>query len=353
MRELLAENGLDGMLVTQPENRRYLSGFTGSAGVLVITGDRQAIATDFRYYDQVRAQCPGWELVEVGYDFVGHMLDVLRDLGLGGRPVGFEASHVTVDELLGWERALKGHVQLINTTRLVEQMRVSKDATELQAIRRAAKLADEALAHIYDWMQPGMTERQVAWELEATMRTSGATSVSFEIIVASGPNGALPHMRPTDRVIQNGEPVIMDLGCVVDGYCSDVTRTVCLGEPEDEEYLKVWDLVLAAQQRVESNLRAGITGVAGDQLARQVIDQAGYGDYFGHGLGHGVGLAIHEDPRLSRMNAEPIPDGAVVTVEPGVYMAGWGGVRLEDMVVVHEDGVEVLASAAKMPLLVR
>lgn len=353
LRELMAEKNLDGMLIAQPENRRYLSGFTGSAGVLIVTARRQAIATDFRYYEQVQAQCPDWELVRVGYDFEGKMLDVLRDLGLGGRSVGFEASHVSVDQLHRWERALKGHLRLTNTTHLVEDMRMSKDEAELQAIGRAVALADEALAHICDWMQPGMTERQVAWELEGTMRTREATGVSFEVIVASGPNGALPHLRPGEQIIQAGEPVVMDLGCVVDGYCSDVTRTVCLGEPKDEKYMEIWNLVLQAQEETEAGIKAGITGVDGDKLARDIITEAGYGDYFGHGLGHGVGLAIHEDPKLSFMYPEQIPDGAVLTVEPGIYLPGWGGVRIEDMVVVREGGIEVLTGAAKVPVLDR
>lgn len=353
LREAMTENNLDGMLITQPENRRYLSGFTGSAGVLIVTPERQAIATDFRYYKQVQGQCPGWDLLQVGYDFEGRMLDVLRSLELGGRSVGFEAGHVSVDQLHRWERALKGHMRLVNTTRLVEEMRVAKDESELQAIRCAVALADEALAHIYDWMQPGMTERQVAWELESFMRTRDAARVAFEIIVASGPNGALPHLRPTDRVIQTGEPVVMDLGCVVDGYCSDVTRTVCLGEPGDDEYLEVWELVLRAQERVEAGVKAGITGVDGDKLARDVIAEAGYGDYFGHGLGHGIGLAVHEAPRFSLAYPDEIPPGAVLTIEPGIYLPDWGGVRIEDMVVVREDRVEVLTGAAKVPVLGR
>jgi Xaa-Pro aminopeptidase len=350
-RQLLVEKNLDGMLITQPENRRYLSGFTGSAGVLILTPERQAIATDSRYYQQVRAQCPGWELFEVGYDFEGKMLDVLRGMGLGGRRVGFEAHELSVEQLHRWERALQGHLALVNTSRLVETLRMSKGEEELQAIRRAVALADEALAHIYDWIQPGMTERQVAWELERTMRTSNATGVSFDIIVGSGPNSALPHLRPTDRVIEAGEPVLMDLGCVVDGYCSDVTRTVCLGEPKDDKYLEVWNLVLNAQEAAEAGVQAGISGVDGDKLARDVINGGGYGDYFEHGLGHGVGLAIHEDPRLSYIYPDEIPAGAVVTVEPGIYLPGWGGVRIEDMVLVREGGAEVLTGAAKVPVL--
>jgi Xaa-Pro aminopeptidase len=353
LRESMAEANLDGLLITQPENRRYLSGFTGSAGVLVITSDRQAIATDFRYYEQVRAQCLEWELIQVSHDFETQILDVLRELGLGGLSVGFEAGHVSVDQLLRWEQALRAHVRLTSTTQMVEGMRISKDEGELQAIEHAVSVADEALAHIYGWVQPGMTEQQVAWELEITMRTGDATGVSFEVVVASGPNGALPHRRPTDRVIQAGEPVVMDLGCVVDGYCSDVTRTVCLGEPKDDEYLKIWNLVLEAQERAEAGLKAGITGVDGDKLARDVIIQAGYGDFFGHGLGHGVGLAIHEMPRLSLTYSGQIPSCAVVTVEPGIYVTEWGGVRIEDMVVVQQNGVEVLTSAPKVAVLDR
>jgi Xaa-Pro aminopeptidase len=232
-------------------------------------------------------------------------------------------------------------------------MRISKDEEELKAIRRAVELADEALARLYDWMQPGMTELQVAWELETIMRSNGADRVSFDIIVASGPNGALPHFRPTERVIQAGEPVIIDLGCVVDGYCSDVTRTVCLGNPRDDKYVEAWNLVRRAQERAEAGLKARIRGVDADKLARDLIVEAGFGDYFGHGLGHGVGLAIHEDPRLSFAYSDEIPSGTVVTVEPGIYLPGWGGVRIEDMVVVREDGVDVLTGAAKVSVLDR
>jgi len=353
LRKAMADNNLDGMLITQPENRRYLSGFTGSAGVLIVTPERQAIATDFRYYKQVQGQCPGWDLLQVGYDFEGRMLDVLRSLELGGRSVGFEAANVSVDQLHRWERALKGHAQLVNTIHFVEKMRMTKDESELNAIRCAVALADEALDHIYDWIQPGMTERQVAWELESFMRTRGAARAAFEIIVASGPNGALPHLRPTDRVIQAGEPVVMDLGCVVDGYCSDVTRTVCLGGPKDDRYVEVWELVLRAQERVEAGVQAGITGVDGDKLARDVIAEAGYGDYFGHGLGHGVGLAIHEEPRFSLAYPDEIAPGAVLTIEPGIYLPDWGGVRIEDMIVVRQDRVEVLTGAAKVAVIDR
>jgi Xaa-Pro aminopeptidase len=281
------------------------------------------------------------------------MLDVVRDLGLEGKVLGFESEYVSVAQALRWEQVLQGHVRLVGTTHLCEDLRVSKDEDELRALKRAVALADEALAHIYDWMQPGMTEQQVAWELESVMRGQGAPRVSFEVITASGPNGALPHLHPTGRVIQAGEPIVMDLGCTVEGYCSDVTRTVCLGEPTDDKYLEIWNLVLRAQETAEAGLKAGITGVDADKMARDVIADAGYGDYFGHSLGHGVGLAIHEDPKLSFMNSDRIPVGAVVTVEPGIYLPEWGGVRIEDIVVVGEEAVEVLTRAAKVPVLDR
>lgn len=347
LRQLLTQRDLAGMLISQPENRRYLSGFTGSAGVLLISAERQAIATDSRYYEQVAQQCPDWELFRVGYEFEGRLPELLRQLGLEGGRVGFEAGHVSVERFGHWQAAVGERATLQATSGLVEGLRQCKDEGELQAMRRAAALADQALAHLYEWLRPGLSERQVAWELESAMRTRGAEAVAFDIIVAAGPHGALPHARPTERPIQAGEPIIVDLGCVVDGYCCDVTRTLCLGRPQDSRYLELWELVRTAQEAALAGLRAGMRGAEADGLARRVIEAAGYGKYFGHSLGHGVGLAVQEEPRLSYRNPEPLPAGAVVTVEPGVYLPGWGGVRHEDMLVLSEAGAEVLSRAAK------
>lgn len=350
-RQLMAEQKIDGFLVTQPENRRYLSGFTGSSGILIITPERQAVATDSRYYEQVRQQCPNWELVEAGYDFVGNMLETLRQFELGARRVGFEPEHISVSRLNSWERALKGRLVLVDTEGFVEMLRMRKDEAEVASIRKAIAVADETLVHITQWMRPGMTERQVAWEIESYMRTHGADAVSFEPIVASGPNSAMPHARPTDRVLQAGEPITMDFGCIVEGYCSDLTRTVCLGEPADAKYLEVWRTVLKAQEMAEDGARVGMTGEQIDKLARDVIAEAGFGDYFGHGLGHGVGLAIHEGPRFSFTYPHEVPVGAIMTVEPGIYIPGWGGVRIEDMAWVRPNGLEILTAAPKEPVL--
>jgi Xaa-Pro aminopeptidase len=201
-------------------------------------------------------------------------------------------------------------------------------------------------------LRPGMTEREIAWRLEVEMRQRGADALSFPIIVASGPNGAMPHHRPADRAVQAGETITIDMGCVVGGYCSDLTRTVVIGEP-DPKFWEVYDLVLRAQQTCEDKLKAGMTGNAGDALARDVIAAAGHKEHFGHGTGHGVGLAIHEDPRLTYTSAGEavVEEGAVVTVEPGVYVPGWGGVRIEDMVVVGKDRCHVLTTAHKAPII--
>ncbi len=353
LREAMVEENIDGFLVTQPQNRRYLSGFTGSAGVLIITQDRQVMATDSRYYEQVRQQCPDWELAEVGYDFAGNMLELLRGLELGARRVGFEAQDVSVAILHSWERALKGRLVLVHTEGFVEVLRMQKDADEIARIKKAVALADEALVHITNWMQPGMAELEVAWELEHYMRTHGAQALSFEPVVASGPNAAKPHARPTDRVLQQGEPIIMDFGCVIDGYCSDLTRTVCLGEPADDQYLTVWNTVLQAQQAAIKGAKADMTGEDVDKLARDIIKEAGYGDNFGHGLGHSLGLAVHEGPRFSFTYPNEIPAGVVMTVEPGIYIPGWGGVRIEDIIVVNDHETEVLSTAPKDAVLER
>jgi Xaa-Pro aminopeptidase len=346
----MQQHQLTVLLVSGADNRRYLSGFTGSAGDLLVTPERQAIATDFRYYTQAETECPGWELFRVGYNFDERLAEVLDALGVTSCPVGFEATHVTVERMNRWRAAANG-VRFVESVGLVESLRSVKDAGELGAIRRAVEIADQAWSQLLVDLRPGRTEREIAWQLESAMRVLGAAAVAFDLIVASGPNGALPHARPTDRVVQAGEPVVFDFGCVVDGYRSDITRTICLGRPTDDRYLEMWRLVHQAQAAVLAGIRAGVSGVAADALARDVIAAAGYGDYFGHSLGHGVGLAEHELPRLSRNYPDPLPAGAVVSVEPGIYLPGWGGVRLEDLVVVEPDGVEVLTQASQDAML--
>lgn len=347
--EKLSEQGLDAFLVSQPENRRYLSGFTGSAGFLVITPDQALLLVDFRYVEQAGGQAPDFEVVQ----FKGQLEEELPGLieRLGGERWGFESAHVTVAQHEKYEPAFaEAGVALEGTEDMVEALRASKDEEEIARLREAVRITDEAFAHVVDWVHSGVTEKETAWEIEKYMREHGAEGLAFPTIVASGPNGALPHARPGERPLQPGEPIVIDMGAIYQGYCADMTRTICLGEP-DERFWEIYTLVQEAQERAEDGIRAGISGVEADGLARQVIEEAGYGEQFGHGLGHGVGLAVHEGPRLSRLAEGNLPAGAAVTVEPGVYIPGWGGVRIEDLVLVRADGVEVLTQTPKTPIV--
>ena len=345
---------LDALLVTQPDNRRYLSGFTGSAGVLLVTPREAVLLTDFRYVEQAAAQAPAFEVVK----FEGLAWPVLAEQAarLGLRRLGFEAEDLTVDGHLRLQEALRQtapQVELVPLRGFVEALRQVKDPAEIDALRRAVELADRAFESVAARLAPGLTEREVAWRLEVAMRERGAEGVSFPIIVAAGPNGAMPHHRPTDRPIAAGEPIVIDMGCRLDGYCSDMTRTITLGEP-DSRFWEIYHVVLRAQQACEDGLKAGMMGTAGDALARDVIAAAGYGEQFGHGTGHGVGLAVHEQPYLSRTarGEVEVRERAIVTVEPGIYLPGWGGVRIEDMVVVGPTRCHVLTTAHKFPVIV-
>jgi len=352
LRHKIESAGLNALLVTQAENRRYLSGFTGSAGILLITPSRQLLLTDSRYYEQVRREAPDWELVKVGYQPFQRLASLLPELELDGAKIGFEADDVTVAQFQRMQKALDG-VTLVETSGMVAELRAVKSADELAAIRRAVALADETMAHLYEWIQPGMTEKEVAWELEVYMRTHGASALSFEAIVAAGPNSALPHATPSDAVIRAGDVVLVDMGCVVDGYCSDLTRTFSLGQPRAPQFESVWELVEQARAAAAKGIQAGISSKAADALARDVIAAAGHGDHFGHSLGHGVGLAIHEAPRVSYAAEDPLPEGAVITIEPGVYLPGQFGVRLEDMAVVTPNGAEILTRVPKVKTVPR
>jgi len=348
LRQALVERELDAILVSQPENMRYLSGFTGGEGYLLITDEDALLATDFRYYEQVEREAPAFRLAKITTKFESLLPQMVTEVG--AHRVGFEGDHVTYERYQSWVKTVD-NCEWISTKGIVEDLRMIKDESELAAIRRAVALADEAVVHIMEMIHPGMTEKQVSWELESYMRTHGADQVSFTIIVGAGPNGAMPHAVTTDRPIEPGEPIIMDLGAKVDGYCSDLTRTFCIGQPRDDKYLEVWSTVLAAQQAARKAMRAGMPGKEAHEIASKVIDDAGYGDYLGHGLGHGVGLQIHERPRAGRLSEDTLLPGAVITIEPGIYLPGWGGVRIEDMVVIRETDAEVLTKAPKRAIV--
>lgn len=350
LRRKLAEKGLDAILISQAENRRYLSGFTGSAGFLLVSQEKAILATDFRYVEQATQQAPDFQVVQIRGELPRWFPELAS--ALQARKLGFESSAVTFatyKQLFEAVGKIEGELrsQLVPTDDLVESLRAIKAEEELARIERAVAIADAAIEHITTTIQPGMTEKQVAWEAERFLRENGSQAVPFDIIVASGPNSALPHARPSERAILPGEPIVIDLGAQVDGYCSDLTRTLCLGEA-DQTFDRIYDVVLGAQLTAIATLEVGMTGDQGDKLARMVIEQAGYGEAFGHGLGHGVGLAVHEQPRLGRDLSIILTEGMVVTLEPGIYLKGWGGIRIEDMVVLEKGRARVLTKAKKV-----
>lgn len=363
LRAALREANLDTFLVTNPESRRYLSGFTGhdggtdSAGTLVVTLEEVALITDGRYTEQAENECPSLRIIKRDGEFAPLAAATLLDLN--SRRVGFEAAHVTValrddiDAALR-ERSPSSAVELIATRKVVERLRVVKDAEELAAIERAVAITDETFTHLCGYLRPGLTERQVAREIERYMLEKGADGLAFDSIVASGPNSALPHATPSDREIQAGEPITIDMGARFAGYCSDMTRTVCLGQPGPEAEA-IYNLVLRAQEACESEVGPGMNGKQADACAREVLEAAGHGEHYLHSTGHGLGLEIHENPRLSKLGAEHVLEpGMLITVEPGIYISGWGGVRIEDTAVVTENGIRVLTRSHKhfaLPLM--
>ncbi|MFH1650725.1 MAG: Xaa-Pro peptidase family protein [Chloroflexota bacterium] len=348
LRSRLAEKGIDALFVSQPENRYYLSGFLGSSGFLLIDERNAVLATDFRYLEQAKAQAPDFTIFPIKNN-LNEWLPALAD-GLRGKRLGFEAGDIPVATHRRMQDALKKAdlpVRLVPAESLVEELRAVKEPGEIELITRAARLADEACEEAIARLEPGQTELEIAWEIEQSLRERGSQSVPFEIIVASGPNAALPHHRPTDRPVQKGEPITIDMGAKVAAYASDLTRTVCLGRP-DETFRKIYDAVLGAQLAAMAIIKEGMTGAEADSLARTVIQEAGYGEAFGHALGHGVGLATHEAPRLGPGTKETLLSGMVFTIEPGIYLPGWGGVRIEDLVVMESGGVRALSRAEKV-----
>lgn len=339
LEQQLVERELDRMLVLNLLNIRYLTGFTGTNGACVCGPGVRLFFTDFRYTERAEAEVEGWEIHTIANDWLGGIAEHLQ-----GR-VGFEDDHMSVRLLEKLKEKLPDGVETVASGGLVEELRRVKDEGELALIQEAAKLADEALRWSTEQGLAGKTEREVARAFEARIRELGGDP-SFPAIVAAGPNGALPHAEPGEREIGKGELVVFDMGAAIDGYCSDGTRTFATGDP-GEEAIEVYEVVRRAQQASLEAIRAGVTGEDVDKVAREVIEAAGHGERFGHGLGHGVGLELHEAPRLSLRSDDVLAPGEVVTVEPGIYLPGKLGVRVEDLVVVTEEGLRNLSSLPK------
>jgi len=334
---------LDGLLLTSEANCFYAAGFVGE-GMTLITKQGVWYFTDSRYTEAAEKAIQGARVVEIGRGrpFSACINEALEASGTGH--IGFEDGSMTVAEHTAF--APKIHAELTGASALMLKLRSTKDAAEVEALIAAQRIAESALAQILTELRPGVTEKHIAARLQYLMLDAGAEKMSFDPIVASGQNGSMPHAVPTDRVLAKGEFVTMDFGCIYHGYCSDMTRTVCIGQPI-EEMREVYDIVLQAQLAGIASAKAGVSGAAIDGAARKVIEDAGYGDYFGHSFGHGVGVEIHESPNASPSNSEPIPAGAVISAEPGIYLPGRFGVRIEDVLVLHGDGCEDITLAPK------
>ena len=339
---------LDGVLISAPENRRYLSGFSGSAGYLFITKANAILVTDSRYTEQATNQSPYFDVRQARGGW-GWLIDELKSSGV--KKVGFESQDMTVSSYNNLIDAIKGDsalgdVSMVPAPGLAENQRIIKDEEELKMLQLAIDAADKSMDLVCPAITPGMTEKEVAWRMEMAMRDFGADAISFDTIVAAGPNGAMAHHQPTDYVIKQGDPIVIDMGAKVGGYCSDLSRSIAVGEP-DETFNKVYDTVLGAQLTAINTVKVGMTGEETDNLSRNVIADAGYGDNFGHSLGHGVGLEIHENPRVGPRSPDVLELDTVFTVEPGIYLSGWGGIRIEDIVILRADGAVPLSKARK------
>lgn len=348
VRQKLAEWEVDGVLISSPANRRWLSGFTGSNGQLLITADQALIATDFRYYHQATHEAPDFAL----FQHQRTAEDTRNFLAQAGVPqVGVEAKHTTLDQMD--ELIQVENVTWVGLAKTVEPLRRVKTAVELATIQQACAITDSVMAQMPQIAHVGMTEQAVAWELEKVLREAGAEALAFDVIVASGPNSALPHHHPGSRRLQAGDAIVVDMGAQVAGYKSDMTRSFYLGEKASVPYFELYQLVLRAQTAVFQQARPGMSLKAVDALARDIFAQAGHAEHFGHGLGHGLGLDIHEDPFLSVRAADEdtLDVGMVVTIEPGCYLPGSMGIRLEETALVTEEGLVPLTHCPKVPNL--
>lgn len=345
LREKLSEQGVEALYVTNLTNVRYLCGFTGSSGALLVGGESAWFLTDGRYTTQSKQQVEGAEIEiystpDAQASAIGKAVDAI-----GAARVGFEASTLTVkgrDQLEQWFSG----VELTSTDGIVEDLRRVKEPAEIDKIAAAAEITDAGLAWALERVEVGHTEREIALDLEYHLRREGAEDVSFDIIVAAAERSALPHAQPTDREVEKGRYLLFDLGVRLDGYCSDLTRTVVMG-PVDDRHREIYATVLEANEKALGQVSAGRAAKQVDEAARSVIAEAGYAEAFSHGLGHGVGLQVHEAPTLRSTSDDVLAEGEVVTIEPGVYLEDWGGVRVEDLVVVTADGARVLSAHPK------
>lgn len=343
LRNLFPEYRIDGILITSSTNRKYMSGFTGSTGYVLIGESKAAFITDFRYVEQAKVECPEFEIVDNQRKMNEALKAKIEEFGL--KSVGFEKDFVTYSQYKDLLQ-LTQNLQWIPVSGLIEQLRLIKDESELSKVQKAINIADQTFTYILDVIRPGISEIDVALELEFKMRKLGASGPSFDTIVASGVRSALPHGRASKKLIEEGELVTLDFGAIFEGYVSDITRTVAVGEISGQ-LREIYDVCLRAQLTGVLHIKAGMTGREADALCRDVIREAGYGDAFGHSTGHGIGLDVHEGPNASAVSDHILKPGMLLTVEPGIYLPGIGGVRIEDDILITENGNEILTKSTK------
>lgn len=353
LREKLQALNIEAILIGSSANITYLSGFKGSNGLIYISSDSQKLITDFRYLEQAAKQSPDFEIVDqTNIGLIKTAMQIASAENV--KHIGFESAHTNYSTYKLFKE-FEG-VTFVDTEGVVESLRRLKDAEEIEKLRKAESIGDIAFAKIVPFLtqeyKNGLTETQVALELERIMRTHGASATSFSSIVATGAKSSLCHAVPGEETFSEGDFVVMDFGCVYEGYCSDMTRTVVIGEAT-VKHLEIYETVLKAQKAALAAIKPGMVCKEIDRIARDIITQAGYGEYFGHGLGHSVGLEIHENPRFSMLDETVLEPGMVLTVEPGIYVPGFGGVRIEDMVVVTEDGIDNLTSSPKQLITIK
>jgi len=361
IRAAMAEKTLDALMISAPgeehlgaDTRYYVAGFTGSAGVILITATRAFFAADFRYVAQAGIECVprGFEVFESRGNRAEWLRTLFAEAGLGGKTLGLTKLDTTYGGYLSVAETIAGlpaseRPTLVPAPPIVEGLRAQKDPEEVALLQRAVNVSDLAFAELLDALHPGMTERQAADIFRKNVQMSGGDDISFDTIVATGPHGAMPHAQPRDVVIEQNQPLVVDMGARVQRYCSDLTRTVVPGRA-DARFREIYSIVHSAQRAAIEGIETGMTGQQADAFARDQITKAGYGEQFGHGLGHGIGLQVHEAPHLGVTSPDVLLDGMVFTIEPGIYIPGWGGVRIEDIVILENGKPRVLSHAPKL-----
>ena len=349
LRKKMLSRGLDGILIFSKNNCNYISGFSGSNGYVFITHKESYLFTDSRYMEQARQDLKNWKIVQITRDF-SSLMEVILEIekpSIDNSVIGFESEHISFNKYIDLRNGIGDPVVLKPETYLLESIRAIKDLHEIDILTKSAELADKIMGKVLNDLKSGMTELEISNMIQLDVLNLNVEGVSFPTIIATGLNSAFPHHKPTEQVVENGDSLVIDMGILYQGYRSDISRTVFVGGDADTKFSEIYAIVLEAQSAAYNMSFPGVKGSYLDNIAREIIKSKGYGDYFTHGLGHGVGLEIHERPMLTSSSEDPIDVGAVFTIEPGIYIPNWGGIRIEDVFVMEQDGAKLLTHSPK------